>query len=238
MALVAETVHFHALLAIHAHQLIVVLALNAVFADDVALVKARQLRRVQFRFADFADIPDDVRGQTIARIKPVLHAHHFEFGKGAGVLVRIDEGQFGRRQFFLDRDGFVLRGAARLKPAHARHQAVVIQIQPFGDRPQVFRLQVFARQIQAERRVIVDDHAAVAIQNLAARREHRNRLDAVFKRAFLIHLRIADLQVPKAGDQKQEDGDGGVLKKGDLLRRELRIVAQKRVRGASSSRPT
>ncbi len=149
-----------------------------------------------------------------------------------GILVRVDEGQFARRQFFLDRDRLVLRGAARLEAAHAGHQAVVIQIQPFGDRPQVFHLQVFARQIQAERRVIVDDHAPVAIQNLAARREHRNGLDAVFERALLINLRIADLQVPKAGDQEQKDGDGGVLKKCDLLRRELRIVAQKRIGGA------
>ncbi len=83
VALVAETVHFHAFLAVDAHQLIVVLALDAVFADDVSLVEARQLRRVQFRFADFTDVPDDVRGQTVAGIKPVLHAHHFEFGKRA-----------------------------------------------------------------------------------------------------------------------------------------------------------
>ena len=34
VALVAETVHFHAFLAIHAHQLIVVLALDAVLPDD------------------------------------------------------------------------------------------------------------------------------------------------------------------------------------------------------------
>ena len=96
VALVAETVHFHALLAVHAHQLIVVLALDAVLADDVALVEAGELGRVQFRFADFADVPDDMRRHTVARIKAVLHAHHFEFGERAGVLVRIDEGQFAR----------------------------------------------------------------------------------------------------------------------------------------------
>ncbi len=80
--------------------------------------------------------------------------------------------------------------------------------------------------------MIVDDHAAVAIENLAARRQHRNRLDAVLQRPLLINLRIADLQVPEAGDQEQKYGDGGVLKKRDLLRGEFRIVAQKRIRGA------
>ena len=96
-----------------------------------------------------------------------------------GVFMRIDERQLARRQFFLDRDGLVLRSAARLEPAHAGHQAVVVQVQAFGDGPQMLHLQVFARQIQAEGGVIVDDHAAVAIQNLAARRQHGNRLDAV-----------------------------------------------------------
>ena len=153
-------------------------------------------------------------------------------GNVSGVLVRIDEGQLAGRQLFLDRDGLVLRSAARLKAAHARHQAVVVQIQALGDRPQVFHLQVFARQIQAEGGMIVDDHAAIAIQNLAARRQHRNRLDAVLERPLLINLGIANLQVPEAGDQEQKDGDGDVLKECDLLRGELRIVAQKLVGGA------
>jgi hypothetical protein len=109
VALVAEAVHFHALLAIHAHQLIVVLALDAVLADDVSLVEARELRRVQFRFADFADVADDVRSQTVAGIKPVLHAHHFQFGERARILMRVDKRQFARRELFLDRDRFILR---------------------------------------------------------------------------------------------------------------------------------
>ncbi len=150
VALVAEAVHFHTLLAIHAHQLIVVLALDAVFADDVSLMEAGQLRRVQFRFADLADISDDVRSQTIAGIKPVLHAHHFELGEGALILMRIDERQLARRQLFLDRDRLVLRGAPRLKAAHPGNQAVVVEIEAFGDRPQVLHFQVFARQVKAK----------------------------------------------------------------------------------------
>ena len=81
VALVAEAVHFHARWPSTPISMIVILALDAVFADDVALVEARELRRVQFRFADFAHVPDHVRRQPIARIKPVLHANHFELGK-------------------------------------------------------------------------------------------------------------------------------------------------------------
>src|SRR5580658_382115 len=77
--------------------------------------------------------------------------------------------------------------------------------------------------------MIVDDHPSVAIQNLSARREHGDGFNAVLERALLINFRIANLQIPEAGDQEQEYGDGGVLKKSDLLRRELCIVAQQRV---------
>ena len=49
------------------------------------------------------------------------------------------------------------------------------------------------------------------------------------QRAFLVDLRVANLQIPEAGDQKQKNGDGGVLENRDLLRGELRIVAQQRV---------
>ncbi len=75
--------------------------------------------------------------------------------------------------------------------------------------------------------MIVHDHATIAIQNLTARRKHGNGLDAVLLRALLIHLRISNLQIPEAGDEKQKYGDGSVLKKRDLLRGELGVVAQK-----------
>ncbi len=40
-------------------------------------------------------------------------------------------------------------------------------------------------------------------------------------------LGIADLEIPKSGDQEQEYRDHEVLEKGDFLRRELAVVAQK-----------
>ncbi len=148
-ALVAEAVHFHAALAVRAHQDVVVLALDAVLADDVALVEARELGRIQIALADFAHVPDHVRGQPVARIQPMLGVNHLEFGKRVVILVRVDERQLGGRELFFNRDGMVLRLAAGLEAAHARHQSVVVQIQAFGDRPEMLHLQVFARQIQS-----------------------------------------------------------------------------------------
>ncbi len=215
-AFISEAVHFDAPLAVHAHQDVVVLALDAVLADDVALMEARELGRVEFRLAHFADVADDVRGQAVARVKPMLHVDHHQFRKRIGVFVRIDESQFGGRQLLFDRDGLVLRRAAGLETPHARHQAVVVQVQAFGDRLQMLHLQVFAREIEAERGVVVDDHAAVPIQDFAARRQHRNGLDAVFHGAFLIEVGIANLQVPKPGDQEHEYSDHDVLENGDF----------------------
>ena len=44
-ALVSEAIHFHAALSVHAHQDVVVLALNAVLADHIALMEAGELRQ-------------------------------------------------------------------------------------------------------------------------------------------------------------------------------------------------
>ena len=73
--------------------------------------------------------------------------------------------------------------------------------------------------------MIVDDDAAVAIEDFAARRGDRQCLDAVAFGLLVVHLGILDLQVPEAGDQKQEDGYAGVLKNGDLAGRELDVFA-------------
>jgi len=71
--------------------------------------------------------------------------------------------------------------------------------------------------------VIVDDHAAVAVQDLASRRRDRQRFDPVAFGLLVIELRILNLQRPKAGNQKEKNGDRSVLKNGDFAGRELDI---------------
>src|SRR5579864_1829005 len=75
--------------------------------------------------------------------------------------------------------------------------------------------------------MIVDDHAAVAVQDFAARSKHRDGLDAVLHGAFLVERGITDLQIPEAGDQEQKDRDHKVLEESDFAGRELAVVAQK-----------
>ncbi len=75
--------------------------------------------------------------------------------------------------------------------------------------------------------MIVNNHAPVAIQNAPPRTGDGHGFDAVLLCPFTIEFRILDLQPPEAGNQKQEDDDGGVLEDGDFARREPRIVAQR-----------
>ena len=91
--------------------------------------------------------------------------------------------------------------------------------------------QRFASENQGKRRVVVDDHAAVAVENSAARGEDRDRFDAVGLRTLVVELRILNLELPEAGNQKKKDKDGGVLKDRNFGRREMRIVAQRRFFG-------
>src|SRR5579872_95951 len=209
LVLVAEVVDSYATLAVNAHQGIVVLALDAVFADQRSLVVLREFGRVQLRFGNFTDVPDDVRCQPILRIEAALSMNQLHLRERPRVAVRLDKGQFGRRQFFLDDDGNVLGFGA--EAADPRGELVIFQVETFGDGRQVLHLQVFARQDEAVRVVIIDNDSPVTIEDLAARREDGNRFNAVLLRLLLVVRRVAHLQLPKSRNEEYKNRDREVL---------------------------
>jgi len=73
--------------------------------------------------------------------------------------------------------------------------------------------------------MVVDDDAAVAVQDFAAGRRYGQLPDAIALGLFVVDLRVLDLQVPEAGDQKQEDDDAGVLENGDFPGGEFDVFA-------------
>src|SRR5580658_11266138 len=79
--------------------------------------------------------------------------------------------------------------------------------------------------------MVVHDHAPIAIENSAARRDDGDRLDAVGLRTLIVHLWVLNLQPPESGNEQQENSHGAVLKDGDFPRGEIRIVAQRRLVG-------
>src|SRR5262245_49915981 len=72
--------------------------------------------------------------------------------------------------------------------------------------------------------MVVDDHAAVAVENSAARRQDRHGLNPVGFRTFAVELRILHLKLPKSGYQKQEKPHGDVLEDRYLPRGKMRVV--------------
>src|SRR6202030_1971281 len=77
--------------------------------------------------------------------------------------------------------------------------------------------------------VVVDDHPAVAVQDAAAGRRHRYRLDAVGLRPLVIELRVLHLELPEARNQKEKYGHRGVLKHGDFRCRKMNVIPQWRL---------
>lgn len=71
----------------------------------------------------------------------------------------------------------------------------------------------------------IHDDAAVAVQDFAAGRRNGQGFDAVALGLLVVHLRVLDLQVPEAGDQKKEDEDAGVLENSDFARGEFDTFA-------------
>ena len=162
----AAVIHHHLALAIHAHQGVIVLALDAELADHGALAILRVVGRIQFLLADFAGIADDVRGKSVLRVKAALRMDQFHLGKE--IAVRIDKCQLAGRELLFDDDRIVF-WTGRVAP-DARGQVVVIQVQSVGDGSQMFGLQVFAGEDEAVGGMVIDDDAAVAVQNFAAGR--------------------------------------------------------------------
>ena len=69
-------------------------------------------------------------------------------------------------------------------------------------------------------------HAAIAVEDLAARGLDGELLDAIALGRFAVHFGLLDLQLPEAGDEEQEDADGEILERSHFARGEAGIVAE------------
>ena len=109
LPLLAAVIDHHLPLPVDAHQLLVVLPLDSLLADDVALLVVDELGGIQFVFADFTHVADHVRGEAVLRIEPPLRVDQFHLREGAGIAVRFHKGQFAGGEFFFDDDRLVGR---------------------------------------------------------------------------------------------------------------------------------
>ena len=129
--------------------------------------------------------------------------------------VRFDEGQLVGRDVVLQEQRLISRHRGHALQAGA--QLVGRNVQPGGDLVGV-GLQIavlIAQQQHRERRIVVDDDAAFAVEDLAARRQDGNLLDAVLfgQRAVVIAAR--DLQAPQPEGENQKNSQQDVLHCGE-----------------------
>ena len=62
----------------------------------------------------------------------------------------------------------------RLKRGHTRSKLLGIHMQSLGDCVQMLRLQVFLRKVYVQRRIVIDNYPAIAIEDFSARGKQRS----------------------------------------------------------------
>ncbi len=213
---VAERAHFlaaavdqHLARAVLAHQDIVVILLDPRHADDVARVVQLPLRLGQHVFAHLADVADDVRHESVARIQAAVNGDGVELGQLR--FVRFDEGQLVGSDVVLEEQRLISRHSGHALQAGA--QLVGGDVQPSGNLVGIgLEIAVLiAQQQHGERRIVVNDDAAFAVEDLAARRQNGDLLDAVLlgQRAVVIVARY--LQAPQPEGKNKKDSQQDVL---------------------------
>ncbi len=202
----AEIAHFapvavddHFARAVLPAQQLVVGLFHAGLAHHVARLVVGKARIVQVVFAHFAHVADQVRRKSVARIQPALFIDGFELRQL--VAMRRDKRLLVRGHVLLDRDGLIAGLGAVV--VQRRAQLIEVEIEALGDQRQigVNILVLLAHQEAGDRRVIVDDEAVLAVEELAARRQDRLFADAILLGQHAVAVDVQHLQPPQARSQ-------------------------------------
>ena len=112
--------------------------------------------------------------------------------------MRFDKSDIRRRGLGLDNDGLEVR--QEFGRLDLLLHVIERQAQPIGDLRQQTRqlLRIVAQQQHAEGRIIVDNHAAIAVQHGAAWRDDGNGANAIALCKLRVLVGMDDLQLPKA----------------------------------------
>ncbi len=182
-------------------QNVVVLALEASFAHEVAGAKLA-VAVLDLLFTDFPDVPAGMRHETIGKVPAAMDHQHFEQRNIRAM--RLDKRDVCRSCFGFDNDGLKFGQFTRV--VELIRQVVNGDAEAFGYRRQALRdeRRIVAEEKNAERRVVIDQNPAVAIEHAAARRNDRYRADAVTVGPLRILVGIDDLEFPESDQQKAD----------------------------------
>src|SRR5664279_3747290 len=205
----ATTVDQHLARAVLAHQNIVVVLLDPRHADDVARVVQLPLRLSQHVFAHLADVADNVGHESVAGIEAAVNGDGVELGQLR--FVRFDKGQLVGSDVVFEEQRLIARHSGHALQAGT--QLVGGNVQSGGDLVGVY-LEIavlIAQQQHGERGIVVNDDAAFAVKDLAARRQNGDLLDAVLFGQGAVVIAARHLQAPQPEGQHQKNSQQDVL---------------------------
>jgi len=215
-------VHNHVAGAVLAAQQLVVGLLDSRLAHHVAGLVGRIALLVKIVLAHLAHVPDQVGGEAIPGIKPPLLVDGLQLRQL--IAMRLDKCLLVGGDVLLDGNGLVTgRG-----PIAAQRGAQIfhIQVQAVGDERQV-GVNVAAllmNQKAGDRGVVVHHQPVLAVEQLAARGQHRNFANAVLLGGKAVVVRSQHLQPPQPPHQGQHDQKNAPLHHRQLQRGELFVA--------------
>ena len=199
--LLANAVDDDAAHAVGAGEDVVVLALETGFSGEISGAEAA-IAGFDLLLADFADVPAGVRHEAAGKITAALDHEHFEQRNIRAV--RFDERDVRVGGFRLDDDGLKLRkifGVFELILEVADRNAQAIRN---GGKIFVDQSGIVAEKKDAERRIVVDENAAIAIEHAAAWSDDGDGTNAIALGHLPVLIGVNDLEFPEA-EQQQPD---------------------------------
>ena len=203
----AHAVDDHAPHAVRAHQRIVVLLFEAGFSREVARTQLA-IAIFDLLFTDFADVPAGMAHKAVRQIAAAVYHEHFQ-QRNVGA-VGLDERDIGLGGFGLDDNGLKFRQISRIRQLVAQIADGNAQAVGNGGKILFDQRGIVAKQQNAEARIVVDQHAAIAIQHAASRRDDGNGANAVAFGHHAVAIGIDDLQLPEAQEQHADHADDDV----------------------------
>ena len=206
----AERVDRHRVDAVRAAQECVVAALDAALADHVAAVVVVEARILELPRADLGELAVDVRAERAIRVVAERHLSDREPSEDRGVLLQVPlELDVDVAREHDRRDGVQAQLAvdplperARLEIQHLRHaQQQVVPPGAVAHGPGI--------EVELVGDAIAYQYAALAVEDLAARRAHHDLLLVVARGLRHERARVQHLQRPEPQHEQQEEDDDG-----------------------------
>src|SRR5712664_4160268 len=162
--------------------------------------------------------------EAARQVAPAGHGNHFQ---DLNVLaMRFDEVNIRRRGVGLENDGLEFRQILRIRELVP--QIIERYSQTVRDAREMLFHQswIVAKEEHAESRPVVHQHAAIAVQHTAARRNHGNVAHAIPFGQRTVPVGVDDLELPEADQQYADHSHDDVGGYGQPALRQSIVVAE------------